>query len=201
MADAPHGLPQIAANGTPHRRGGVYAGANLRERECMQNQRNDTGPKPLRPSPSPVDMLADPRVVLMAIGLLGLALDLFVRPISLTGLALILLAATPWVLQAWALKNQRVASTSFGGAAETEASHQRSTRSPDQEQGNNTSGQNAGVIRPERPSQPAAGTVRKIQAAEPAAGQLPRTTGGSELERRPVSPRSAEVQASRPRTA
>ena len=167
----------------------------------MQNQRNGTGPKMLRPSPSPIDMLADPRVVLMAIGLLGLALDLFVRPISLTGLALILLAATPWVLQAWARRNQPVESTDLGRTAQTEAPPQRSTRAPHQEPGSKTSGQNAGGSRPERPSKPTAEPVRKVQTTEPAARQLPRAADISEVERRPVSLRSSEVRPSPPRTA
>ena len=201
MADAPNGLPQITADRTRHRSSGLYAGANLREREHMRNQRNGTGPKTLRPSPSPIDMLADPRVVLMAIGLLGLTLDLFVQPISLTGLALILLAATPWVLQAWARRNQPVESTDLGRTAHTEAPPQRSTRAPHQDQGNKTSGQNAGGSRLERPSQPTAEPVRKVQTTEPPARQLPRAAGISGVERRPVSPRSSEVRASSPRTA
>jgi hypothetical protein len=146
-------------------------------------------------------MLADPRVVLMAIGLLGLALDLFVRPISVTGLALILLAATPWVLQAWALRNQRVASTNLGRAAGTEAPLQPSTRAPNQGQRIDTSGQDAGVSRPERPSQPTAENMRKVQAAEAAARQLPRAVGRPEVDRRPVSPRSSEARVNPPRTA
>ena len=173
----------------------------MREREHMQNQRNGTGPKMPRPSPSPIDMLADPRVVLMAIGLLGLALDFFVRPMSLTGLALILLAATPWVLQAWARRNQPVESTDLGRTAHTEAPPQRSTRAPNQDQGNKTSEQNAAASRPERPSQPTAEPVRKVQMAEPAARQLPRAAGFSEVERSPISPRSSDVRASPPRTA
>jgi hypothetical protein len=201
IADARNGLPQITADRTRHRSSGVYAGANLREREHMQNQRNGTGPTMLRPSPSPIDTLADPRVVLMAIGLLGLALDLFVRPISLTSLALILLAATPWVLQAWARRNQPVESTDLGRTARTEAPPQRSPRAPSQGQENETSGQNAGASRPERPSQLTAEPVRKVQTTEPAARQLPRAAGISEVERRPVSPRSSDVRASPPRTA
>lgn len=200
MADAPNGLPQISAKGATQCSTNVYAGANLREREPMQNQPIGTEPqKP--PSPSLVDMLGDPRAVLMAIGLLGLALDLFVRPISLAGLALILLAATPWVLQAWALRNQRVASTNLGRAAETEAPHQRSTRAPNQGQRNDRSGQDAGVSKPERPSQSTADNVRKVQVAEAAARQLPRAAGGSEVDRRPVSPRSSEARVNPPRTA
>jgi hypothetical protein len=200
VADAPNGLPQITADRTRHPSPGVYAGVNLREREHMQNQRNG-GPKMLRPSPSSTDMLADPRVVLMAIGLFGLALDLFVRPISLTGLALIMLAATPWVLQAWALRNQRVASTNLGRTAQTEAQPQHSTRVPSQEQGKKTSGQNDGVSRAERPSQPTVETIKKVQAAEAAARQRSRATGGAEFERRSGSRPSSEVRASPPRTA
>lgn len=173
----------------------------MREREHMQNQRNGTGPKMSRPSPSPIGMLADPRVVLMAIGLSGLALDFFVRPMSLTGLALILLAATPWVLQAWARRNQPVVSTDLGRAAQTEAPPQRSTRAPNQDPGNKASELNAAASRPVRPSQPTPEPVRKVQMAEPAARQLPRTAGISEVERRPVSPRSSDVRASPPRTA
>ena len=201
MADAPNGLPQITVDRTRHRSSGVYAGANLREREHMQNQLNGTGPTMLRPSPSPIDLLADPRVVLMAIGLLGLALDLFVRPISLTGLALILLAATPWVLQAWARRNQPVESTDSGRTAQTGGPPQPSKRAPHQEQGYKTSGQNAGRSRPERPSQPTAEPVRKVQTTEPSARHLPRAAGISEVEHRPVSPRSSEVRANPPRTA
>jgi hypothetical protein len=167
----------------------------------MQNHRNGTEDGMLRPSPWPIDMLADPRVILMAIGLSGLALDLFVRPISLAGLALILLASTPWVFQVWALRNQPFASTNLGRTADTGAPLQRSTRAPSQEERSNTSGQNAGVGISERPSRPAAGTVRKVGAAEPAALQLPRAAGGPEVERRPVSPRSAEIRANPPRIA
>jgi hypothetical protein len=95
MDDRVNGMPQIAAHWTPHCSAGVYVGSILSERERMQSRQHGTEAKVLRPSPLPVDMLANPKVVPMAIGLLRLAVDLFVRPISLTGLALILLAATP----------------------------------------------------------------------------------------------------------
>jgi hypothetical protein len=201
MADAVNGLPQIAAHWATHCGAGVYVGSNLGERERMQNQQSGTEPKVLRPSPLPIDMLANPKVVLMAVGFLGLALDLFVRPISPTGLALLLLAATPWILQAWALRAQPAASNTLRRVAQTQAPAQASTRAGIQEQRNDTSGQKTSVSKPERPSQPAAENVKKVHPAEAAARQLPRRPSGSELERRPVSPRSSEIQTSPPRTA
>ena len=70
----------------------------------MQNLPNEAGPK--RPGPPNVSLaaLAQPKVVLLAAGLLGLAVDLFVRPLSWVGLALIVLATMPWLLQAWSLR-------------------------------------------------------------------------------------------------
>jgi hypothetical protein len=107
-------------------------------------------------------MLADPRVILMTIGLSGLALDLFVRPISLAGLALILLAFHSMGFAGLGAQKSARRIDQSGRTAETGAPLQRSTRAPSREQRNNTGGQNAGVGISERPSQTAAGTVRKI---------------------------------------
>jgi hypothetical protein len=73
----------------------------------MPNHANDGPPGGPHTLESLTARLADPRVVLLAVGLLGLALDLFVRPISWVGLALILLATTPWILQAWSQRPSR----------------------------------------------------------------------------------------------
>ena len=67
----------------------------------MPNHAHDAPPDGAGTLDSFTARLADPRVVLLAVGLLGLALDLFVRPISWVGLALIVLATSPWILQAW----------------------------------------------------------------------------------------------------
>ena len=67
----------------------------------MQNHPIDAAPGRTGPSDLLLAGLADPRVVLLAVGLLGLAVDLFVRPLSWVGLALIVLATSPWILQAW----------------------------------------------------------------------------------------------------
>jgi hypothetical protein len=73
----------------------------------MQNLPNEAGrnaPGPLR---LPLAALTQPKVVLLAAGLLGLAVDLFVRPLSWIGLALIVLATLPWALQAWSERIDR----------------------------------------------------------------------------------------------
>ncbi len=67
----------------------------------MQNQPQKAGPVGSGPSFSSLAVLTQPRVVLPAVGLLGLAIDLFVRPLSWVGLGLIALVAMPWLFQAW----------------------------------------------------------------------------------------------------
>jgi hypothetical protein len=196
MADAVNGLPQIAAHRAALCPPGIYVNSNLSERQRMQNQRNATQLEVLRPSPLPLHRLASPKVVLMAVGLLGLVLDLFVRPISVTGLALIVLATTPWILQAWTLRAQPMVSNTFGRAAHTEVALQSSMRKATQEPKNDTSGQKIGVTRPERPSQPAADAIRKVQPAEPTARQLPLEASRSELQRRPAPPGGSELRTS-----
>ena len=53
---------------------GVYVAPNLSERELMQNRQNGTKLNALRSSALPLDMLANPKAVLMALRLAGLAL-------------------------------------------------------------------------------------------------------------------------------
>lgn len=67
----------------------------------MQNQPHQAGPVGSAPSASPLARLAQPRIVLPAVGLLGLTIDLLVRPLSWVGLVLLVLVATPWLLEAW----------------------------------------------------------------------------------------------------
>jgi hypothetical protein len=201
MAEPMNGLPQITRHWTARCSAGVYVGSNLREPECMQNQQSSAEAKVLRPSPFSFDMMANPKVVLMGAGLLGLAVDLFVRPISPAGLALILLATAPWILQAWVLRPQFGTSNIVRPTAQAEAAVQGPTRKALQEQRNDTSGQKTGAGRPERLSQPTAGTIRKVPPAEPAARQLPLGAGGSELERGRALTPGSEIRASPPRTA
>ena len=198
-AHALNGLSQIDGLRTAHRDLDVYASADLRKRRHMQNQRIGTEPRMLGPLPSPAAMLADPKVVLMAMGLSGLVLDVFVRPISLAGLALILLAATPWILQAWTLNNQRVASANMEPAAGDTL--RRSTRGPNERQEMNASGQSTQAMKRERPPQSTADDIRTARPNEPGPRQIPRSEGASQVERRPLAPRRPEAKSSPPRTA
>jgi hypothetical protein len=80
----------------------------------MQNQKNAQTGKSTAGLERRTARAANPKVVLMVVGVVGVLLDLFVRPISPIGLALILLATAPWILQAW---SQRTAAGTRAGAA------------------------------------------------------------------------------------
>lgn len=198
MPDAVNGLPQIAAHPTTPCRAGIYVSSNLSERERMQNQRNGTEPEGLRRPHLPVHLLADPKVVLMTVGFLGLGLDLLVQPLSVAGLALIVLATSPWILQAWTHRAQPITAKVGGPAREIAPRDQIPPRKARQEQTTDSNGRVIGEARPERPPQPTA--VRGGQPPEARARQLPLEAGHSELERRPPTLVGAENRASRPRT-
>src|SRR5690606_32242882 len=82
---------------------------DLGERREMPNQTSKAGPGGLGQFRLPAATLGHPKVVLVAAALLGLGLDLFVRPLSWVGFALILLATTPWLLQAWTQRSATLA--------------------------------------------------------------------------------------------
>lgn len=85
----------------------IYAARQLGERAAMQNSSlagERAGPDHRAIS---VQDIASPKVVMLAAGTLALVVDLFVRPVTPVGLALIVLATSPWIVQAWSERPAR----------------------------------------------------------------------------------------------
>jgi hypothetical protein len=153
----------------------------------MQNHPNKVGPGGPEPSDSPLAALAQPRLVLLAVGLLGLALDIFVRPLSWIGLALIVLASSPWILQAWservvpAATSRRAPVPSSDPAPEATGKPRPDQRTAGREAvtrpepRNVGGGQRTGPAQPVQAPLPMRDPPRARPPAEPAAGPTPVT--------------------------
>lgn len=161
------GPPQFcterASLGTP----GVYERPDFGERDEMQNQQHSQTAKPMAGLQWRSAGAASPKVVLMVVGVVGLLLDLFVRPISPIGLALILLATAPWILQAW---SQRKATGTSAGAA-LENANRVPARGPGPVQGTGRMAPRIQDGQERQRSFDAPDHPRKGALAEPAAGQ------------------------------
>jgi hypothetical protein len=144
----------------------------------MQNHPIDAAPGRTGPSDLLLAGLADPRVVLLAVGLLGLVVDLFVRPLSWVGLALIVLATSPWILQAWSQRSVRGASPPAR------------PRVPDDSA--------APAARPPRPQPAAAEAIRRGPLPEPAASRPAAAHVGHDG--RPAAARPPQARADPART-
>jgi hypothetical protein len=128
----------------------------------------------------PLHRLADPRVVLLAVGLFGLAIDLFVRPLSWIGLALIVLAASPWLLQAWSQRSLPA------------------VPAPRLQQGGGATGQDH---RRPAPQPPAQDPLRRPPTAERSAGRPPAPPSAQGPERRPPAASPPQARPDPARTA
>ena len=96
----------------------------------MENQQSASAKRPGAALQARIHSLASPKFVLTTIGLSGLLVDLFIRPISGVGLALILLASAPWILQAWSQGSRSQPATGSRGAAAPVNAQQVTTRRP-----------------------------------------------------------------------
>lgn len=196
-----NGLPQIIAEWTPRGDRGIYVGADFSQRNAMQNQQNAPDRRQLGRFFLPIASVAKPATILMAVGLGGLFVDLFVQPISPIGLSLILLAAAPWLLQIWSLRLQPVAPGAPCTRAQPETGMQVSPRRPCPEPRSGSSGQNAGASKTGEPSPPARANPRRIQPLEPATRQLPLAEADSTAEHRPAKLGSSPSRPHPARTA
>ena len=131
--------------------------------------------------------LPGPRIVLLGVGVIAFAIDLFVRPVSLVGLALILLATLPWTIQAWAERNATAPTSSSERAAGE--NRQVAPRKPVAERIADPAG--ATMIAPGRP--PAAGDEARREQPRPPRDDRPQ----------PAAPRRSDAPhaaATYPRT-
>jgi hypothetical protein len=137
----------------------------------MQNQPRAAGPDGLAPFNSSLATIAHPKVVLLAAGLVGLAIDLFVRPLSWVGLALIVLATAPWMLQAW---SERFARKADGdpGRRPAIAGVAASPAKPHPDQRIVSAGPKPGPAAPERTAPAAAPSRPPAAAGRAAEGDL-----------------------------
>lgn len=78
----------------------IYPSWRLREGSCMQNEDDiaPAGALPARVRNTLREARADPRAVLFTVGSIGFLINLW-NPISIVGLALLVLATTPWIVQ------------------------------------------------------------------------------------------------------
>jgi hypothetical protein len=144
----------------------------------MQNQPNTAGPAGLGPFNMRIAMLAQPKVVLMAAGLLGLAIDLFVRPLSWVALALIVLATVPWTLQAWSQRPGAIQRGLAPAPAKATAAAEPAVKPG-----------------PERRIVPPVQRAGAAATADPVARQTPMLARTTEGEPRSAAPRPAPARA------
>jgi hypothetical protein len=187
-----NGLPQIRSEWATHRLYGVYAAPEFGNRRGMQNQPNAAGPGGLGPPNSPVAQLANPKVVLMAAGVLGLAIDLFVRPLSWVALALIVLATAPWILQAWSQRSGPAAKRGLAPAPAKAAVAVEPAGKPRPEQRIVPSGQRA-VAAPAEDSAVAARATPRAPPADPQARKPSMAARAADGEPRAAAPRPVQA--------
>jgi hypothetical protein len=157
---------------------------NFSQRSDMQNQQNALVGKWGARFPLPVDAVANPKVVLMVVGLFGLFMDLFIQPISMVGLALILLASMPWILQAWSLRSQLRKTSSSTTSAQSGSGAQDAPRRLAPDQRSHTSAPRAGPSKAEQPALATAADPRRVKPAAPEARTPRPAAAGSEAEYR-----------------
>jgi hypothetical protein len=174
---------------------------NFSQRTDMQNQENALAGKRNGRFPSPVDAVANPKVVLMVVGLCGLFVDLFIQPISMVGLALILLAAMPWILQAWSLRSRPQAPSSSTTSARSGSGPQDAPRRPAPDQRSQTSAPRAGPNRAEQAALATAADPRRVQPSAPQAPQPCPAATPAEPQGRSDAVRSPQIRTIPPRTA
>ena len=189
------GPPQKRGERTACRARRIYAGADFGKRGSMPNHANDAVPGAAGAFESLSARLADPRVVLLAVGLLGLALDLFVRPISWVGLSLIVLATAPWILQAW---SQRSA-PGRRPAASPQVPHNGAVRG--KVAAEQAGGPGGHVQRATRPQPAAHEPVRRAPAAEPVTGRATVAAPAVAPDRGPTPARPPHARPDPARTA
>lgn len=162
----------------------------------MQNLSNEAG----RDAPArislPLTALAQPRIVLLAAGLLGLTIDLFVRPLSWVGFALIGLATAPWMLQAWSQRSVPAATASKApraatGAAEIPARAGHRIAS---------AGQSGGQAKPPAASTAVREAQRQTAPTDPAVRPPTRPVNVPEPDPRTVAPRPLPARTASPRS-
>lgn len=173
----------------------------MRKRRGMQNQPNEAGPLGLAAFDSPVAALAHPKIVLVAAGLFGLALDLFVRRLSWIGLALIVLATAPWILEAWTQRSARAVKAAPEPRPARAATPTDPVREPRPEQRIVPGAQRAAVARPEQPALVAREAPRAVAPAAPPARQQQAQTRLPEDELRPAAPRPGQARSNPPKLA
>jgi hypothetical protein len=163
----------------------------------MQKQPNAAELDELGPLNSPLAVLANPKVVLMAAGALGLAIDLFVRPLSWVGLALLVLATMPWTLQAWSERVARTPERDLGPTAAKPGVAADPAARPRAEPQIVASPPKPGTARPEpraaaaTPTRPAAAAGRPIEGEPRPAPVRPQRFAETPSAARPVRPETA----------
>jgi hypothetical protein len=174
---------------------------NFSQRSGMQNQENALVGKRGGSFPLSVDAVANPKVVLMVVGLCGLFVDLFIQPISIVGLALILLASMPWILQTWSLRSRPRAPGASKTIGQAGSGAQDAPRRLAPEQSSHTSAPRAGPSKAEQPAPARAADPGRVQPAAPQARQPRPAAAPSEPLGRSAAAASPQIRTIPPRTA